>query len=124
MMCMTSCFQILSRIYIVRAKNASAMCCFEANVLQKIAKWFYSVMLLKVSMVRDIRDREIRIYTDAGRVCRPLLIVENQKLALKKKHIDQLKDSSNNYSWSELVAGGVVELIDAMEEGLFCFFFL
>ena len=42
-------------------------------------------------MVRDIRDREIRIYTDAGRVCRPLLIVENQKLALKKKHIDQLK---------------------------------
>lgn len=67
-------------------------------------------------MVRDIRDREIRIYTDAGRVCRPLLIVENQKLALKRKHIDQLKD--NSYTWSELVAGGVVELIDAMEEGI------
>lgn len=70
-------------------------------------------------MVRDIRDREIRIYTDAGRVCRPLLIVEKQKLALKKKHIDQLKDTSINYSWSDLVAGGVVELIDAMEEGDF-----
>lgn len=42
-------------------------------------------------MVRDIRDREIRIYTDAGRVCRPLLIVEKQKLALKKRHIDKLK---------------------------------
>ncbi|VBB31394.1 unnamed protein product [Acanthocheilonema viteae] len=72
------------------------------------------IIVSEVSMVRDIRDREIRIYTDAGRVCRPLLIVENQKLALKRKHIDQLKD--NSYTWSELVAGGVVELIDAMEE--------
>ncbi|EPB72072.1 ribosomal protein L3 [Ancylostoma ceylanicum] len=73
---------------------------------------------LKVSMVRDIRDREIRIYTDAGRVCRPLLIVEKQKLALKKRHIDKLKEreSGSNYSWSDLVGGGVVELIDAMEE--------
>lgn len=43
-------------------------------------------------MVRDITDKEIRIYTDAGRVCRPLLIVENQKLLLKKTHIDKLKE--------------------------------
>lgn len=42
--------------------------------------------------VRDIRDREIRINTDPGRVCRPLLIVNTDgKLALKRKHIDQLK---------------------------------
>jgi DNA-directed RNA polymerase II subunit RPB2 len=71
-------------------------------------------------MVRDIRDREIRIYTDAGRVCRPLLIVENKRLMLKKKHIDQLKEracSMTNFTWSDLVAGGVVELIDALEEG-------
>uniref|UniRef100_A0A9J2PUR1 DNA-directed RNA polymerase subunit beta n=1 Tax=Ascaris lumbricoides TaxID=6252 RepID=A0A9J2PUR1_ASCLU len=74
------------------------------------------IIVSEVSMVRDIRDREIRIYTDAGRVCRPLLIVENQKLVLKKKHIDQLKDTNDNYAWSDLVAGGVVELIDAMEE--------
>ena len=47
--------------------------------------------------VRDIREREIRIYTDAGRICRPLLIVEDQKLLLKKQHIDQLKDEYNNY---------------------------
>ena len=41
--------------------------------------------------VRDIRDREIRINTDPGRVCRPLLIVNDGKLALKKHHIDSLK---------------------------------
>uniref|UniRef100_A0A915EJ38 DNA-directed RNA polymerase subunit beta n=1 Tax=Ditylenchus dipsaci TaxID=166011 RepID=A0A915EJ38_9BILA len=77
------------------------------------------IIVSEVSMVRDIRDREIRIYTDPGRVCRPLLIVdENKKLALKRRHIDSLKEreSGVNYSWSDLVAGGVVELIDAMEE--------
>lgn len=50
------------------------------------------IIVSEVSMVRDIRDREIRIYTDPGRVCRPLLIVEpDGKLALKKKHIEALK---------------------------------
>ena len=50
------------------------------------------IIVSEVSMVRDIREREIRIYTDAGRICRPLLIVENQKLLLKKHHIQMLKD--------------------------------
>uniref|UniRef100_A0A2K6SZG5 DNA-directed RNA polymerase subunit beta n=1 Tax=Saimiri boliviensis boliviensis TaxID=39432 RepID=A0A2K6SZG5_SAIBB len=71
----------------------------------------------QVSMIRDIREREIRIYTDAGRICRPLLIVEKQKLLLKKRHIDQLKEREyNNYSWQDLVASGVVEYIDTLEE--------
>ena len=52
-------------------------------------------------MIRDIRDREIRIYTDAGRICRPLLIVENQKLLLKQSHIKQLKQREyNSYRWA------------------------
>ncbi|KAK1216559.1 DNA-dependent RNA polymerase II [Marasmius sp. AFHP31] len=41
----------------------------------------------EVSVVRDIRERELRLYTDAGRVCRPLFIVENQQLLLQKKHV-------------------------------------
>lgn len=48
-------------------------------------------------MVRDIRDREIRINTDAGRICRPLLIVENQKLLLKRNHVDMLKEREVNH---------------------------
>lgn len=56
------------------------------------------VLQFQVSMIRDIRDREIRIYTDAGRICRPLLIVEEQKLLLKQSHIKQLKQREyNNY---------------------------
>lgn len=51
-------------------------------------------------MIRDFADREIRIYTDAGRICRPLLIVENQKMLLKQTHIKQLKQREfNNYRW-------------------------
>ena len=47
-------------------------------------------------MIRDIREREIRIYTDAGRICRPLLIVESQKLLLKTHHIQMLKEREYN----------------------------
>lgn len=66
------------------------------------------IIVSEVSMIRDIRDREIRIYTDAGRICRPLLIVENGNLLLKKRHIDMLKDREyNNYGWQVLVASGI-----------------
>ncbi|CAB3402953.1 unnamed protein product [Caenorhabditis bovis] len=87
------------------------------STLKKLRRQM-DIVVSEVSMVRDIRDREIRIYTDAGRVCRPLLIVEEQKLALKRKHIDMLKDNdeAHKFSWSDLVGGGVVELIDSMEE--------
>merc|ERR1719510_2913831 len=71
----------------------------------------------EVSMIRDIRDREIRIMTDAGRICRPLLIVEDCKLLIKRRHIDMLKEREfNNFQWHDLVASGVVEYIDTMEE--------
>uniref|UniRef100_A0A7M5VCZ8 DNA-directed RNA polymerase n=1 Tax=Clytia hemisphaerica TaxID=252671 RepID=A0A7M5VCZ8_9CNID len=75
------------------------------------------IIVSEVSMVRDIRDKEIRIYTDAGRVCRPLLIVENQKLLLKKSHIEQLKEREyNDFGWADLVGKGVVEYVDVNEE--------
>jgi DNA-directed RNA polymerase II subunit RPB2 len=72
----------------------------------------------EVSIVRDIRERELRLYTDAGRVCRPLFIVENQQLLLKRRHIDQLQDKSTTptYAWSDLRKEGVIELLDAEEE--------
>ncbi|KAL5016562.1 hypothetical protein ScPMuIL_006151 [Solemya velum] len=86
------------------------------NTLRKLRREM-DIIVSEVSMIRDIRDREIRIYTDAGRICRPLLIVEEQKLLLKQSHIKQLKQREyNNYSWQDLVASGVVEYIDPLEE--------
>mmetsp|Transcript_18211 Transcript_18211/g.18269 ORF Transcript_18211/g.18269 Transcript_18211/m.18269 type:complete len:1196 (+) Transcript_18211:62-3649(+) len=71
----------------------------------------------EVSLVRDIKSRELRVYTDYGRIMRPLFIVkDDQTLAIKKKHIEQLVDDSNNYGWKELLYDGLVEFIDTEEE--------
>ncbi|KZV98958.1 DNA-directed RNA polymerase II, subunit 2 [Exidia glandulosa HHB12029] len=74
----------------------------------------------EVSVVRDVREKELRLYTDAGRVCRPLFIVENQQLVLKKQHINWIlkkeDDVGDPYKWESLIKGGVIELLDAEEE--------
>ena len=45
----------------------------------------------EVGVVRDIRLKELRLYTDYGRCSRPLFIVENQRLLIKKAHIRALQ---------------------------------
>jgi len=72
----------------------------------------------EISIVRDIREKELRICTDAGRVCRPLFIVENQRPLLKKRHVRQLHmgDDEHPFGWSELVENGFVEFVDTEEE--------
>ncbi|KAI9835420.1 MAG: DNA-dependent RNA polymerase II [Sarea resinae] len=90
----------------------------------------------EVSLIRDIRDREFKIFSDAGRVCRPLFVVDNDpkspnrgNLVLNKSHIARLEedkelDSSLEpeereekiFGWKGLVDSGVVEYVDAEEE--------
>ncbi|KAL5519290.1 RPB2 [Sanghuangporus vaninii] len=49
-------------------------------------------LVSEVSIVRDIREKEVRVYTDAGRVLRPLFIVEKQHLKLKRQHLRWLQE--------------------------------
>ena len=89
----------------------------------------------EVSLVRDIRDREFKIFTDAGRVCRPLFVIDNDpksancgNLVLTKNHIQRLEDERENgadldqdegdisMGWQGLVNSGVIEYVDAEEE--------
>ena len=65
-----------------------------------------------VSIVHNIADQEVFIWADGGRVTRPLLIVENQSLLLKKS---DLKDSENN-EWKTLLRKGFIEYLDVDEE--------
>jgi len=91
----------------------------------------------EVSLIRDIRDREFKIFTDAGRVCRPLFVIENDdskpnkgNLILNKGHIQRLKEDLlmplnmdidekkqlGYFGWQGLIDEGVVEYVDAEEE--------
>ncbi|WVF68942.1 hypothetical protein IAT40_003716 [Kwoniella sp. CBS 6097] len=76
----------------------------------------------EVSIVRDIREKELRLYTDAGRCCRPLFIVDqsNQALRLRREHIDRLEAAGDEgtlaSAWEELLSEGIIEYVDAAEE--------
>ncbi|GAB4831192.1 DNA-dependent RNA polymerase II [Ancistrocladus abbreviatus] len=69
----------------------------------------------EVGVVRDIRLKELRIYTDYGRCSRPLFIVEKQRLLIKKKDI-RASTTKEDGGWHDLVARGFIEYIDTEEE--------
>jgi DNA-directed RNA polymerase II subunit RPB2 len=90
-----------------------------------------------VTIIRDLRDREVRIMTDHGRICRPLFVVDNDPksptcggLKLQRSHLARLeKDRAMqtadltdaeleqmDHGWRNLVKEGVVEYLDAEEE--------
>ncbi|WOG91975.1 hypothetical protein DCAR_0311231 [Daucus carota subsp. sativus] len=62
----------------------------------------------QVEIKRDEKNREVRIFCDAGRILRPLLVVSN----LRK--IKSLK--GGDYSFQSLLDAGVIELIGTEEE--------
>ncbi|CCE65112.1 hypothetical protein TPHA_0J02910 [Tetrapisispora phaffii CBS 4417] len=87
----------------------------------------------EVSMIRDIREQELKIFTDAGRVYRPLFIVDDdddlghKELRVRKGHVARLMateyqdieggfEDVEEYTWTSLLNEGLVEYIDAEEE--------
>ncbi|KAJ1933091.1 DNA-dependent RNA polymerase II, partial [Kickxella alabastrina] len=75
----------------------------------------------EISIVRDVREHELRIHADSGRVCRPLLIVEpDLRLKLTRAHVDAIERTDvaedDAYKWGDLLADGTIEYLDAEEE--------
>ncbi|KAL6840837.1 hypothetical protein ACP4OV_029363 [Aristida adscensionis] len=62
----------------------------------------------QVEIKRDKHNKEIRVYSDSGRIMRPLLIVKNLRRVMKRK--DGL------YSFQELMDQNIIELIGVEEE--------
>eukprot|EP01012_Entosiphon_sulcatum_P057824 TRINITY_DN8168_c0_g1_i1.p1 TRINITY_DN8168_c0_g1~~TRINITY_DN8168_c0_g1_i1.p1 ORF type:complete len:1204 (-),score=175.67 TRINITY_DN8168_c0_g1_i1:20-3631(-) len=70
-----------------------------------------------VGIVRDVRERELRIFTDAGRTLRPLFVVEENRLRIRRRHIDKLMNRETaNYRWKDLINEGLIDIIDVEEE--------
>ena len=63
-----------------------------------------------------IRNTAVYISSDAGRVCRPLIIVENGVSKLRQEHIERIKDPNDPAEFANLIDMGVVEFIDVNEE--------
>lgn len=87
----------------------------------------------EVSLVRDIRDREFKVCSDAGRVMRPVFTVETNEdsesgaekgaMILTKDMVNRLDkerhreyDESERLVWKDLTERGAVEYLDAEEE--------
>ncbi|BAB02021.1 DNA-dependent RNA polymerase II [Arabidopsis thaliana] len=67
-----------------------------------------SELPLEMEIKRDKDDNEVRIFTDAGRLLRPLLVVEN---------LHKLKqDKPTQYPFKHLLDQGILELIGIEEE--------
>lgn len=102
------------------------------NTVQRLRR--SHVLEFELSLVRDIRDREFKIFSDAGRVMRPLFVVEQNdnspsgvekgQLIITKQMIDALeppkeedKDRPREYlDWDGLTQLGAIEFLDAEEE--------
>ena len=67
-----------------------------------------------VSGLQTRPSHEIYVNCDAGRVRRPLLIVENGEPKLKSEHVARIR--SGELRWEDLVKQGIVEYFDAEEE--------
>ncbi|KAG5968482.1 DNA-dependent RNA polymerase II [Claviceps arundinis] len=93
-----------------------------------------SYLQYEVSLVREIRDQEFKIFSDAGRVMRPVFTVhqedilekgiEKGHLVLSKELVNKLakeqaeppENPDNKIGWEGLIEAGAVEYLDAEEE--------
>ncbi len=74
----------------------------------------------EVSIVHDPYDKEIKISTSAGRCCRGLIVLDNGKMKLTEKDLDDIFEgkwsTSQKSTWMALLEGGYVEIIGKDEE--------
>ena len=66
------------------------------------------------SVCWNIKESEIEIFTDAGRICRPLFVVNKGKLLFEPKHVDLMQHG--HWTWEDMLTNGIVEFLDTAEQ--------
>lgn len=64
----------------------------------------------QISITCTQNNKQIQIYSDSGRCMRPLLVVENNQIKLKSKHL------SKSHSIDHLLKNGLIQFLDVEEE--------
>lgn len=100
------------------------------DLVQSVLKLRRSLEIPKeIAIVRDIQNKELRFYTDSGRVQRPLFIVERNQIRLKRDHVNrmmmkevgaasvqQLQLSGPQMNFDDSLKQGLIEFLDVEEE--------
>ncbi|KAG7848739.1 hypothetical protein KL941_001557 [Ogataea angusta] len=67
-----------------------------------------------VSIFTNVHQSAVHIAADGGRICRPLIIVENGKAKVTAEHLKRLRDGE--WSFDDFLTNGLVEYLDVNEE--------
>ncbi|CAI7625775.1 hypothetical protein PENPOL_c003G03166 [Penicillium polonicum] len=67
-----------------------------------------------VSIYINHHQRAVHVATDDGRICRPLIVVENGKSLVGVQHLEKLRDGKMEFD--DFLAQGLVEYLDVNEE--------
>jgi DNA-directed RNA polymerase III subunit RPC2 len=67
-----------------------------------------------VSIYINHHTNAVHIASDEGRICRPLIVVENQKSKVGKRHLEALRKGTMDFD--DFLYKGIVEYVDVNEE--------
>jgi DNA-directed RNA polymerase II subunit RPB2 len=71
------------------------------------------ILNIYISISWNIKKNKIEIYTDGGRMTRPLFVVENNNILFTNKMAQDIKNGI--LKWDDLVYTGVIEYLDVQE---------
>ncbi len=86
----------------------------EIKALRRTAKLSSEVNVVYYPSTLEGAKPELYVNCDAGRVRRPLIIVENGKPKLTEDHVERIQ--REELRWEDLIKEGVIEYLDADEE--------
>jgi len=85
--------------------------CTEVRRMRREGRLSHEV---NIAHYKDEYINEVYVNCDRGRVRRPLIVVENGEVKLKKEHVDKIR--RGEWGWNDLIEEGLIEYLDAEEE--------